>query len=579
MILIGLSLMALAIGVFTHDLRSPEWSATYRTAPQCFWYVFAVFFPAVTGFTAGIGMSGDLKDPRKSIPIGTMGAVITGLLIYLLIPILFSVSDILSFDQLADPAAGVSTWTRVALFGSLLVIPEVWGAILSSAFGSILGGPRVLQALSMDGLAPKFLSKLSKTGQPTIATWISGVIALLAVFLGELNTVAQFVSVLFLTLYIAINLSAAIETLVAEPSYRPKIKIPWYVSLLGAMGAIGVMYLISPLACIIALGLELVLLFWLFSRSLEQKWGDVFAGFWMLVTRFSLLKLSQRSIHARNWRPMILLFAQDIDSRIELVKLAGALGQNHGVLTIIRLITNQPDLKPQEGSLIEKEMLRNLKRHGLEAFCEVHKVTDLEEGILQVSKAHGVASLKTNTIMFGWSESIKSQAHQLRIIREPSQHGKNIMLVRLKDGFPTKGSRIDIWWGGQERNGDLMLLLAYLLKLNNEWAKAEITICSMVETDEEKIKLTQRVNHLLPKARINAKIEIGIKSGDSGGFEENLLLKSSQTDLVFLILPLAKEGEEEKLARKIDSLSRGLRNTIFVRYNDDMDKVPGLLRE
>lgn len=181
-----------------------------------------------------------------------------------------------------------------------------------------------------------------------MATWISGVFALLAVLLGELNTVAQFVSVLFLTLYIAINPSAAIETLVAEPSYRPKIKIPWYVSLLGALGAVGVMYLISPLACLLALGLELLLLFWLFSRSLEQKWGDVVAGFWLQTTRFSLLKLSRRSIHARNWRPMILLFVRDIESRMSLVKLAGALGQNHGVLTIVKLITNQPDITAQE---------------------------------------------------------------------------------------------------------------------------------------------------------------------------------------------------------------------------------------
>ena len=175
MILVGLSLFALIAGVFSAPLRTPELTATYRTAPEGFWYVFAVFFPAVTGFTAGIGMSGDLKNPRKSIPKGTMLAVISGTLIYLTIPVFLGITTRVSPEELGEP---IIIWTKIAVLGAWLVFPAVWGAILSSAFGSVLGGPRVLQALAKDGLAPKFLARLSKTGQPTVATWISGAIAL-----------------------------------------------------------------------------------------------------------------------------------------------------------------------------------------------------------------------------------------------------------------------------------------------------------------------------------------------------------------------------------------------------------------
>ncbi|MCD4651572.1 MAG: amino acid permease, partial [Candidatus Cloacimonetes bacterium] len=255
MIAVGLSIIALLIGVFTNGLRTPEMVATYRTAPQGFWYVFAVFFPAVTGFTAGIGMSGDLRNPRKSIPKGTMLAVATGILLYLIVPVLISVSSKISFDDLASK--GVVTWSMIAILGFWLIVPGIFGAILSSAFGSVLGGPRVLQSLAIDGLAPKFLAKLSKTGQPTIATWVSGGIALIAVVLGGLNAVAQFVTILFLTLYVLINFSAAIEKLTGDPSYRPKINIPWSVSLLGSVGAIIVMALINPIACVGAITLEL----------------------------------------------------------------------------------------------------------------------------------------------------------------------------------------------------------------------------------------------------------------------------------------------------------------------------------
>ena len=174
MVAVGVSLVALAVGALAEGPRRRSSAITLRTAPQGFWYVFAVFFPAVTGFTAGIGMSGDLKDPRHSIPRGTLAAVATGTAVYLAVPVLLAVTTRVSPEELAVPGV---VWTSVAVFGPWLVFPGLWGAILSSAFGSVLGGPRVLQALAADGLAPSFLARLSKTGQPTIATWVSGAIA------------------------------------------------------------------------------------------------------------------------------------------------------------------------------------------------------------------------------------------------------------------------------------------------------------------------------------------------------------------------------------------------------------------
>src|SRR6056297_2390470 len=235
LILVVLSILSLMVGVFTSELRMPELTPAYRTVPDGgIWIIFAVFFPGVSGFLAGIAMSGDLKTPGKSIKQGTIYSVFTGLGVYLLIPILLSISAAVSFENMADESYGLQSWIDIALLGGLFIYPAACGAILSSAIGSVLSGPRVLQSLSIDGLAPKFLSKVSKTGQPAIATWITGAIALAAVALGDLNTVAKFVTVLFLTLYVIINLVATIEHIVAEPSYRPSVTIPWYVSLSGA---------------------------------------------------------------------------------------------------------------------------------------------------------------------------------------------------------------------------------------------------------------------------------------------------------------------------------------------------------
>ncbi len=223
---VGLSILALVMGVLSGGFRPPEWLPHYeRSAPEGFWYVFAVFFPAVTGFTAGIGMSGDLKDPKRSIPRGTILAIITGTIIYLTIMFLLGMSKKIDGNMLAilNPNAP-PIWTKVAFLGPWLVLPGMWGAILSSAFGSALNGPRVLQALGRDGLAPRVLARTSRTGQPTVATWATGTIALAAVCLGNLNEVGRWVTIFFLTLYVMINLAAALEnsqaTLITVPQLR-----------------------------------------------------------------------------------------------------------------------------------------------------------------------------------------------------------------------------------------------------------------------------------------------------------------------------------------------------------------------
>ncbi len=150
-----------------------------------FWVVFAVFFPAVTGIMAGVGMSGDLRTPTRSIPVGTLAAVGTGYVIYLVMPIMLAYradAATLIADNLVMQS--MSFWGGAILLG-------VWGATLSSALGSILSAPRVLQALARDKVLPPWLSFLGKGNgaddEPRLGTIFTLIIALVAVFFGQLN--------------------------------------------------------------------------------------------------------------------------------------------------------------------------------------------------------------------------------------------------------------------------------------------------------------------------------------------------------------------------------------------------------
>ncbi len=572
MIIVASSIIALMIGVLSQDMHAPVTEATYQTAPEGFWYVFAVFFPAVTGFTAGIGLSGDLKNPQKSIPKGTLGAVVSGAVIYLIIPLLLAITGALTLEQMTEPGAGVTIWTRLAVFGPWLVYPAVLGAVLSSAFGSILGGPRILQALSIDGLMPKFLSKLSKSGQPAISTWISGIIAIAAVFLGGLNTIAQYVSVLFLTLYVAINVSAAVEQLIKEPSYRPKIHVPWYVSLIGAIAAMLVMWLINPLAFVFALGLETIILIYLISKKLEQQWGDAFTGIWMHMGRYALLRLNSKNVHARNWRPIIILFVNEIKEKMPLIKLIEMLGQNSGLLTISKLVTFDDRQELTRQNEIAFEMQLELAKEGLQALTEVNVVNDLKHGIYQVAASHGLAGIKTNTVVFGWSSTMEGKIQELQIVNDLSASGKNILIAHYNTSFAERhNKRIDIWWRGEDKNGDLMFLLSYLIRLNRKWKKTAINIFSVANSEKEKIALESLIRYSINEARIDAEIHVLIKDGED---IVGILIKNSKNaDIVFC--GLARDNSTiEKRIQTMERIVNSLNVVVFTQNNGMENDIP-----
>ena len=566
MIAVGLSLVALTGGVIGGGLGAPEMSPTYRTAEGGFWYVLAVFFPAVTGFTAGIGMSGDLEDPKRSIPRGTLLAVATGTVVYLGILALLAFSAKVDGPALARvELKAPPIWTAIALGGFWLVYPGMWGAILSSAFGSALGGPRVLQALANDSLAPRMLGRTSRTGQPTIATWITGAIALGAVALGDLNAVGRWVTIFFLTLYVTINLAAALEQLVGDPSYRPTIRVPWYVSFAGSVGAIVVMFLIHRVACVTAIFSELLLYIFLSRRALRSSWGDVRAGMWTALARFALLKLRGLTLQARNWRPQLLLFTNNPAHRMGLVRMANWFNQNRGVVTVCQLVVG--DLQSEGGEIRQQvdEINEALGAQGLVAFGEVDIVPEFESGLVGVVQANGFAGMQSNTVMFGWPNDEQGLAMLLRVMRAVSRINKSTIIARLPkaEGLVSR-RRIDVWWGGLQHNGDLMLLLAHLLHLNPEWRRAQITVRTIVTRETELEEMKARLNELVGEVRIDAAADVIVKENGKT-FVEMMHQASRGSDVVFIGLNVPEAGDELVYAQRLFAIADGFPATVLVR--------------
>ena len=230
---IMLSLLSIVFGNHSYTPTEPLINSISTAAP--FIVLFGIFFPAVTGFEAGVSMSGDLQDPKKSIPIGTITAIAIGLVVYIALAFFFSYS--VSSDLLVnDPNALL----KISLVPEL-VIAGIWGATLSSAFGSILGAPRILQATSTDKITHKFFAKgFGPLNEPRNALLLTFLIAEAGILVGDLDVIARIVSMFFITTYGFLNLSCAIESW-ASSDFRPDFKIPKFVSIIGSAACFIVM--------------------------------------------------------------------------------------------------------------------------------------------------------------------------------------------------------------------------------------------------------------------------------------------------------------------------------------------------
>lgn len=565
MAMIALSLLALAGGVLIHP--DSGYPASVPSPPSVsFWAVFAVFFPAVTGIIAGLSLSGDLAEPRRSIPRGTIIAALTGLVIYLVVPVLLHFGAEPA-DLLDDPLV----WTRIALFGPWLILPGLWGAVFSSAVGSILGAPRTLQALSLDRLAPRFLSRQQAGKEPLAGLYFTLALSLLAVFLGDLNTVAMVVTMFFLSVYGIINLVAAFERLSGNPSWRPTLKVHWAISLLGALGCFLAMFLIHWPSTIIAVALEFGLWLWLKHHIRRTSPGDLRRDIYEEIIRRALIRLSRYPMTARNWRPHLLVFVRDMEQRLDLVRYASWFSEDRGVVTVSELVTGDILTLEMDLTTREEHLKTVLNREGIVAFVDINIVESVERGVLTVVQANGIAGLESNTVLVGFPDELDRLTVFLKVLRRLGHLNRSLVIGKLEPLRPIREGEpriIHVWWGGLKRQGDLMLLLAYLLTCNAEWRDARIHILSVASNGLMKKETEEALALIMPEIRIEAEVEVMERTGTES-IKDIIYRKSFGADVVFLGMSAPDEGKEDEYAIRLQNMMDFL-PTCFLVHNGSL---------
>jgi solute carrier family 12 (sodium/potassium/chloride transporter), member 2 len=508
---------------------------------ESFWIVFAVFFPAVTGIEAGLALSGELAHPEKALPRGTLGAVLVSTIVYIAIPIFLS-RIIVEHDLLIT---NLMIFRDVAYFGGI-IMAGLWGAALSSALGAILGASRTLQALAKDRIVLSLLAKGSGVAnEPRIATGVTAGIALVGIVAGDLNLIAPVLSMFFLTSYGLLNLSAAFEGLIGNPSWRPTIHIPWYISFVGFLGCLCVMLMINAGATLIAIFLSLLIYYSIKRRGLQAHWGDMRYGVLNLVSQLAIYKMARKKPDGKTWRPNILVLSGSPASRWYLIALADAISHGKGFLTIAAIVPEALNAGEKEEKL-ERTIQEYLEKRNVPALVKIFSAPNLWNGAQVLIKAYGFGPLEPNTILLGESEQTADNIHYAEMIQTIHSQQKNLIVMREGEDAPEMnyGGQIDIWLSQHKANAGLMMALAYMLRTSSEWEKSQLCLRTIVESEARVEDVEMGLHQFLKGSRIACAVSAIVKT-DEDVF--SLIEKHSRkADIVFIGLrhPEANESPE-----------------------------------
>ena len=560
-------LMAALVSFFTggwDNVSSGEivTSAFYREG-FTFWVIFALFFPAVTGIEVGTSLSGDLRNPGRSIPIGTITSILFTATIYFAAAIWLALN--LSREQLLSNPLAMQEIATIPV----LILLGVWASTLSSALGSVLAAPRTLQAISNDRIVPLWIaSRLGSSTEPRMAVLITGSIALAVIWAGDLNFVAPIITMFFLNTYGMVNLAAALEKIVGNPSFRPRFRVHWTIPLVGAIGCYSAMFLINATATAFAIIVSYSFYLFLKRRQIERTWGDLRSGVWFTIARYALLRLRRRAPQSKNWRPNIIVFTGQPHNRAQLTMIADWLTQGRGIVTFFQLIVGEVS-NPSKAHLrdVARKGIQNyISEMGIEAFAEAEVVPDFRTGATMIVQSHGLGHLESNAVLLGWSRTASGQALQMSLARDFVTLGKSVLFLNYdqKRGF---GNRriINVWWQGRGGNEDLMMILVHLIEEHPSWKRVKVRLLRVVNSQAAIADTLEHMRAVLSNARIQAEPSVIIRDQPDVSISEIIHRHSLDADLTIIGMHLPTPEEDVTYSQRLNALIEAVGTVLIVR--------------
>lgn len=512
--IILLSIISIALGFLKHPINSNiQWFGTYEGSSEngysgtSFWVVFAVYFPAVTGIMAGANMSGDLKDPRRSIPAGTLVAVLLSYFIYIGLAIIIA--------YLATPQELLSNYNVMIdkSFFAPLVLAGLLGATFSSGLSSLVGAPRILQALGQNNIL--FMNqKLAQTdpkGEPKIALYLTAIIVLVSLLLRDLNAIAPLLTMFFLITYAMINVVVLIEQGLGQISFRPTLKVPMIIPFLGAIGCFFVMFIINSTFGLISIGLVMSMYIYLSKqKNLETEEGDTRSGMFNSLAEWSakvVSKLPEAS--ERSWQPNLLVPAQSVNDVVRCYKSLYNLSQPKGSVKVLAFDTGNKVLAKKMTERMPGLMQYFMEQNISAAWAMVES-ENFRSGVLTCMQGLKASFFTPNTLFLSLTDETDRDEDIGTLLdrARPYGFGSYLYLPYKKVGLGLEKT-INLWLDLHSidlnlkykiEDINLGILTAYLLQRN--WkGKLNLNVC--VKDVQMQQVATKFITNLTSNARIS----------------------------------------------------------------------------
>ncbi|MBN2615755.1 MAG: hypothetical protein JXR71_08690 [Bacteroidales bacterium] len=462
--------------------------APFRNLDQLF-IVFAIIFPAFTGMDAGVGLSGDLNKPQKSIPRGTILATVTGMIIYIFVVLKLNASAS-EQDLLTQPLI----MSKIALYGWIIIPLGLAAATLSSAIGSILVAPRTLQAISIDSSFPsqkvnRFLGKgVGKTNEPQNATLVTLLLALVFVSFGGIDIVAKIISMFFMMTYAAMNLISFFNHFGADPSYRPTFKSKWYFSLAGFFAATLLMFLMSTLYAFISV-VAIFVLYLIIRHYHKKREGleSIFQGVMFQISRKLAVYLQNSAKKTETWRPSAICISSDTFERDKIFDLLNWISYSHGFGTYIHYLEGYYSKEThKEAEKVMKRLINKANKTAGNMIVDTVISPSYTSAIAQIIQTPGISGMENNMVIFEYD---KQQPVQLpRIIdnlRMVEAGDFDICILGTSMRNINYANGIHIWIRDINRDNErLMVLLSYVILGHPSWKEATMNLFILSEKNK-----------------------------------------------------------------------------------------------